>query len=130
MIAVLASGTLFRDPKPCVAKSGKPFVTATLKVSDQQGRAEFIRIMTWSDHTRAALDELQGGAALTVTGRLEVEIFTPANGEPRPSLTIFADQVIALKKQVRKREAADPPIDKQRAGRAAVNDVPDDEIPF
>jgi single-stranded DNA-binding protein len=108
MILALVSGSLFRDPKKLTAKSGKPFVLATVKASDVTG-SDFVKIFAWSDHAREALGELADGAAVSITGKLSAEIYTPPGGEPRVSLSISADQVLALKKPVpKKKETSEP----------------------
>jgi single-stranded DNA-binding protein len=108
MIIALITGTLFRDPKPLISKSNKPFTVATVKASDATG-SEFVKVFCWGDHAREALDGLKEGDAISVTGKLSGEIYTPPGGEPRVSLSINADQVLSLKKPAAPRKKETPP---------------------
>ena len=141
MIVGLVSGTLFRDPKACTSKGGRAYTMATVKVSDATG-SDFVRVFAWSDHAREALEGLKDGDALSVTGKLSTEIYTPPNGAARVSLSIAADQLIVLKKPVRKKEAAATAEGAKGSGMRRIGDSPnapssppnggflDDQIPF
>ncbi|MGO8738796.1 single-stranded DNA-binding protein [Rhodoblastus sp.] len=96
-IFALVSGSLFRDPKSQISKAGKPYVTATIKVSDGT-ESSFVRVTAFSDGVRAELVGLKDGAAISVTGRLKAELYDPGNGAARVSMSIIADQVMVLRK--------------------------------
>lgn len=130
MIAVLASGTIFRAPKASVSRGGKPFVAATVKVADGN-ETLFIRVMAWSDTARAELEPLSEGALVSVSGRLVSEIYTPTGGEPRVSLTVMADQALALKKPQKAKAAPQVnPGAEARTKERSTGDFADDSIPF
>lgn len=140
MIFALISGQLFRAPEVRTSKGGKPYTMATVKISDATG-SQFVRVMAWTDHARAELEQLQNGAALSVSGKLEAQIYAPNGAEPRVSLSIMADQVLALKKPVpRKKEASEKPEERRTSGIRRIGDNPgappardgfdDDAIPF
>jgi single-stranded DNA-binding protein len=140
MIFALISGQLFRNPKSCTSKGGRAYTAATVKISDATG-SQFVRIMAWSDHARAELEPLQDGAALSISGKLEAQLYAPNGAEPRVSLSIIADQVLVLKKPARKKEAPETSGDKPKSSRmrrigdgsgppAAKSNFADDEISF
>lgn len=47
---------------------------------------------------------LSDGDAVSCQGSMKAEIYKPDNGEPRLSLSLVADQVLALRQPPRKRE--------------------------
>jgi single-stranded DNA-binding protein len=98
-ILALVTGSLFRDPERREGKNG-PFLCATLKHLDG-GHAEFVRVLAFDDEARGELGALAKGDALSVTGRLETELFEKEGHPPRVSLTIFADRILPLKKSPR-----------------------------
>jgi len=130
--SVLVSGSLFRAPEQKTSKSGKPFVTATIKVKDGEAVAWW-KILAFSDSVCAELLRLGDGDALAAQGTLKAETYE-RNGETKLSLTIFADAVLALRQPAKQREAkAPPPPDtRTRAERIAGIADPDfdDRIPF
>ncbi len=92
----LVSGTLFRTPEQRKSKAGKPYVTATLKVKDSDGFT-FWRLTAFSESVSAELNRLSEGDALSAQGALKAGLYTPPDGEARISLSIVADQILALR---------------------------------
>ena len=141
MIAALAIGTLFRAPEQRQSKAGRPFVTATLKAKDGEGM-QFIRLVVFSESAQAELLRLQAGDSLSAQGALKAELYRPEGGEPKLSLSIVADQILALKQPPKDREAKPkPPAQDTRPEPRSRNDRcagswqrpldgPVDDIPF
>lgn len=99
----LISGTLFRAPERKVSRAGKPYVSATIKCRDGDG-SQFWRVTVFSESAGAELMLLADGDGVSAQGAMKVELYRPENGEPRISLAIVADQVLALRQPARKRE--------------------------
>jgi single-stranded DNA-binding protein len=116
MIAVLVTGALFKAPEGRTSKSGKPFVTATIRAKDGDAMT-FIRIVAFSETAQTELLRLREGDSLSVQGAFKAELYKPEGGEPKLSLTVFADHVLALRQ---------PPRERKTKGATG----PDDDIPF
>lgn len=104
-ILSLVSGTLHRDPETRAGKKGD-FTIATVKHLDGGGRAQFVRVTAFDPDAAAELAGLSKGDAVTVTGRLEAEIYQKDGEPPRVSLSIVAERVVALKQINREKIAA------------------------
>jgi single-stranded DNA-binding protein len=123
----LVSGSLFRAPEQRTSKTGKPYVTATLKVKDGE-TSQWWRVTAFSESAQPALMRLDEGDSLSVQGSFRAELYTPDGGETKLSLLIVADKVLALRQTPKERSAKptqqrDAPY---RGGAAAF----DDPIPF
>jgi single-stranded DNA-binding protein len=132
VIAALVHGTLHRAAESRMSKAGKPYVMATLSVKEGEVR-QFVQCFAFGDTAQAELLRLSEGEALAVQGALKAEVYTPAGGEPRVSLSIFSDNVLALRQPPRERKAA--PNDRPKAERRAGTwrddrDGPNDQVPF
>ena len=113
---VLVTGALSRVPELKTSKSGKPYVTATIKVATDNA-AEFWSVLAFSESAQAEPSRLGEGDKVSVQGPLKVEPYTGRDGQSRINRTIFADHVLALR-QPRERKsraenstgAADPSL--------------------
>jgi single-stranded DNA-binding protein len=115
---VLVQGTLFHSPEPRTGKaSGKSFVAATIRVRDGEA-TQFWKVLAFSSEAQSELLRLDDGDALSVQGGLRAEAYEKG-GEPRVSLTVLADAVLALRRPRKRQEPERAP--------AAVYD---DAIPF
>jgi single-stranded DNA-binding protein len=125
MIAALISGSLFRNPEERISKSGKQFVTGTIRVKDGDN-SQFIRLTAFSDHTRDALSRLADGDALAVQGALKIEQYLSASGATKIGLSLVAEQILPLKQPPKKREPKTKPSPSAQEHDRAF----DDAIPF
>ena len=96
MIAALVTGAIFKAPESRTSKGGKPFVTATLRAKDGEG-FQFIRLVAFNEAACAEILRLKEGDSVAIQGPLKAEIYKPEGGEPKLSLSIIADQVLALR---------------------------------
>jgi single-stranded DNA-binding protein len=132
MSFVLVSGSIFRAPESRVSKSGKPFVTATLRCKDGDA-SQWWKILAFSESACAELLRLGDGDAVSAQGQLKAELYEK-DGETRLSLSVIADHVLALKQPPRQREkkAAARSDTRSRAARIAGDgvDVFGDAVPF
>jgi single-stranded DNA-binding protein len=124
----LANGALFKAPEQPTSKTGRPFVTATIRAKDGDA-SQFWRITAFSESAQAELMRLGEGDALAVQGSFRAELYTPEGGETRVSLSIIADHVLALRQppKARKAHASGPQSDAPHRGGGAAFD---DSIPF
>jgi single-stranded DNA-binding protein len=137
MITALISGSLFRNPECRTSKSGKVFATATLRINDGDG-SQYVRLVAFSESAQAALLRLKDGDCFSAQGQFKAEIYAKDGGEPKLSLSIIADQILALRQPAkqRKEQAPEPRPEDTRsrqarcAGSWAPGGGPDDDIGF
>jgi single-stranded DNA-binding protein len=104
---VLVSGAIFRQPEQRTSRAGKPFVTATIKAKDGAA-AQFWRVTAFSESAQEEMLRLSDGDAVSAQGSMKAELYRPDGGEPRLSLSMVADQVLALRLPQHKRERKAP----------------------
>jgi single-stranded DNA-binding protein len=137
MIAALVTGSLFRAPEQRQSKAGRPFVTATIRAKDGDGM-QFIRLVVFSESASAELMRLSEGDSMSAQGSFKAELYKPDGGEPKLSLSIIADQILALKQPPKEREAKpktpaqDPRSRQERCSGSWQRpaDGPSDDLPF
>ena len=95
-------GQLFREPEQRTSKAGKPFVTATIRAKDGEA-AQWWKVLAFAETARAELMRLTDGDALSVQGALQAETYEK-DGATRLSLSVVADQVLALRQPRRATE--------------------------
>ena len=122
----LIVGSMFRAPESKIARTGKAYTSATVKIA-ADGEAIFWRVFAFSETAQAALMRLGDGDKIAVQGTIKLEVYTNKDGEHNISRTIFADNVLALRQPPRERKPkADRPAEPYN-GPAAD---PSDDIPF
>jgi hypothetical protein len=92
----LVTGTLFRAPEQRTSKAGKLYVTATIKAKDGDA-FQFWRATAFSESSQAELMRLTDGDAVSIQGGLKAELYAKDGGEPKLSLSVLADHVLALR---------------------------------
>jgi Single-strand binding protein family len=103
-IHALVQGTLFRTPEERIAKSGRPYVVATVKVKDGDA-FQFVRATAFSESARAELLRLQDNDTVAVQGPLKVEQYiSAADGKTKIGLSIVADQILPLRQPPKQRQ--------------------------
>jgi single-stranded DNA-binding protein len=126
MIAfALVTGSLWKPPEQKTSKAGKPFVTATIRAKDGEA-LQWWRVTVFSESAQAEIMRLAEGDSLAVQGSFRAELYTPDGGEPKVSLSIIADRVLALRQPPKERKAQKEREAPYRGGAAAF----DDSIPF
>jgi single-stranded DNA-binding protein len=134
-VAVLISGSIFRQPEQRTSQSGKRYVTTTIKAAAADNSAsDFWNALAFGDTAGAELMRLGVNERIAVQGSLKLETYTK-DGETKISRTVFVDSVLALRAPPREKRPKKPaapeglPIE-------PVNIVPaaapafDDDIPF
>jgi single-stranded DNA-binding protein len=93
MIEALISGKMQGQPSEKMATTGKPFVTAKVRV--HAGDADvFVNVIAFSESACAALLALQSGDAVSLAGSLTPKAWTDREGVVRPALDLVASQVL------------------------------------
>lgn len=134
-VAVLVSGSLFRQAEQRTAHSGKRYVACTIKVAAAEGaQADFWSVLAFGETAGAELMRLSVNERLAVQGSLKVEIYSK-NGEAKLSRTVFADAVLPLRAAPRekkpKQSGSGPQgVAPERASMPTASWLPDDDIPF
>jgi single-stranded DNA-binding protein len=131
---VLVTGTLYRAPEQRVSKAGRNFVVATLRADHRDRETQWWKVACFSETAQAELMRLSEGDAVSCQGALQVETYDK-DGETKLSLSVRADQVLALRQPPRSRERKaneQKPDTRTRAERMAGDgaDVFGDEVPF
>ena len=105
----LITGTLFKPAEQRTSsKTGKLFVSATVKVGSDSGGGDFWNVLIFSETTQIELLRLEIGDAVSVRGKMKLEIFEK-DGQARISRSVFADAALGLRPAPRtKAKAAKP----------------------
>jgi DNA polymerase III alpha subunit (gram-positive type) len=125
MIHALVQGTIFREVTQRTAKTGRQFVTATVRVKEGEGSI-FVKVFAFADHTKDELLRLQDGDAVAAQGAFKAEIYVAADGTNKISLSVIADNILALRQPPKKREPKAKPSPSAQEQERAFDDV----IPF
>jgi single-stranded DNA-binding protein len=136
-VAILVSGSIFKEPTQRTSQSGRSYVVTTLKAAaaDNAG-SDFWSIMCFSASAGETLMRLAVGERVAVQGSLKLEIYTSKNGETKISRTVFADHVLAVRQppKEKKPKAAPKAAPAEQSGESsadkAASSFYDDDIPF
>jgi single-stranded DNA-binding protein len=124
----LITGALFRAPELKTAKTGKPYVTATIKVGAVDNSADFWSVLAFSESAQDELMRLGEGDRVSVQGTFKVEPYTARDGQTRINRTVFADYILALRQPPRERKpkasAASETAQSSSNGREYDDDIP------
>lgn len=96
MIRALITGSLYGPPQARTSQAGKQFVTAKVKADGKDGAVVWCSVIAFGEQADRLMT-LGDGAALSVSGRAEVNGWLDKQGEPRAGLSLVADDVATLK---------------------------------
>jgi single-stranded DNA-binding protein len=103
-VAILISGSIFREPQQRTSASGKRYVVTTLKAAAaENATSDFWSVLAFGDTAGNALMNLAIGERVTIQGGLKLEVFEK-DGQARISRSIFADHVMALRQPPKDRK--------------------------
>jgi single-stranded DNA-binding protein len=108
-LRALLTGILYGSPESRTAKSGKAFVTAKLRADDGKGGSVFCSLVAFGDQADR-LATFPAGAALSVSGKAEVQAWLSKAGDPQAGLSLVVDDLTALKPKPRPRTAPAPAL--------------------
>jgi single-stranded DNA-binding protein len=102
----LIGGRIHGTPVSRVGKSGRPFVTAHVRVSLRDGESIFANVICFAQDARTALAALKEGDSVCLSGELTPRIYQPKDGgSPRPALDMLAHAVLTEYHVARRRKA-------------------------
>ena len=97
MIRALITGTLYGTPQARTSQAGKQYVTAKVRADGKNGESVWCGIIAFGE-IADRLMTLADGAALSISGRAEVNAWLDKAGEPRAGLSLVADEMVTLGK--------------------------------
>src|ERR1700676_4683361 len=104
-VAILISGSIFKEPQQRTSQSGKRYVGTTLKAAAaDNATSDFWSVLAFGDTAGAELMRLAVGERVTIQGGLKIELYTANDGATKISRTIFADHVLAVRQPPRERK--------------------------
>jgi hypothetical protein len=121
-VSIMIAGALFRAPVQKIAKSGKPYVTATIKAS-VCNESEFWTALAFGESEQAALLNLVEGEKCAVQGAMKLEA-KAGDGDVKIYRTVFVDALLPLKPVPRERKP------RSNDSTQAVDPSLNDHIPF
>jgi single-stranded DNA-binding protein len=128
-VAVLISGSLFRNPEIKTSQSGKRYATASIRTAsaDNATAADFWNLLIFSTSVQEDLMRLSEGDKLSVQGSLRLEVY---NG--KISRTVFVDHILPLRAPPKERKPKVTKTAPTAQGESTTNTDPnfDDSIPF
>jgi single-stranded DNA-binding protein len=95
---VLITGSLQRPAEQKTSASGKPYTIATLRVKAGDA-SQFWSVMAFDEQLQITLQEMRAGDGVSVSGRLNADIYKAKEGEPRVALSVIADQALPLRRK-------------------------------
>jgi single-stranded DNA-binding protein len=127
---VLVSGSLWKNPEQrSSSRTGKLFVTATLRVGSDSGNGEFWSITTFSQSAQDELLRLHAGDALSCQGKLEIKTYVAADGTTKIGRSIIADHVLAVRAPPKERKSKSPPAGSKAADAIVKQTILPDATP-
>ncbi|MCA8422053.1 single-stranded DNA-binding protein [Burkholderia seminalis] len=123
MLDALASGKLYGKPGERTGPSGRPFVTAKMRVSVGDGDTHFVNVIAFDERAKTALLALDDGDCVALAGTLTPKVWTDRNGDAKPALDMVAHVVLTAYHVKRKRAAMQDSNDgdERRSGRPAMD---------
>ncbi len=105
MIDAIIHGKLHKKPVARTSSNGNPFVTASVRVSVDNGDAMFASVIAFDKSACMALAALDDGDTVALSGSLTPKVWTPKEGDPRPAIDFVAHVVTTAYHVKRKRQA-------------------------
>src|ERR1700733_4941975 len=96
----LIVGSMFRAPESKIARTGKAYTSATVKIA-ADGEAIFWRVFAFSETAQAALMRLGESDKIAVQGTIKLKVYTNKDGEHNVSRPKFPSNVLRLRHQPR-----------------------------
>lgn len=109
MIDALIAGTLFGDPKQGTGKNGGQYTTVAVRAAAGNGDSLICNVIAFRDSARAALNALQDGESVALSGSLSPKVYQSRDGEHKPGIDVLCHAVLTPYHVSRKRQAMTPP---------------------
>jgi single-stranded DNA-binding protein len=115
-VAILISGSIFKEPQERTSSSGRKYVTTTLKAAAaDNSTSDFWSVLAFSTTAADELMRLAVGERVTIQGGLKLELYTANDGATKISRTIFCDHAMALRQPPKERKPKAPPAGSKAA---------------
>jgi len=106
MIDGLIAGKIYGQPvQRTGTASGKPFVTAKMRVATGDGESIFVNVIAFDGDTCTALLELADGDSVALAGTLTPKVWIDKAGTAKPALDLVAQHLLTPYHVNRKRRA-------------------------
>jgi single-stranded DNA-binding protein len=106
MIEALIQGQIVGEPQKRQTRDGKPFYTASMRVSAGDGDAFFVGLTTFSETAGERLATLSKGASLSAVGALEQYQYQGKDGTDKSGWRLTATEIMSVY-QARKRRTSE-----------------------
>ena len=123
MIRALVTGRLHDTPQARTSANGNPFSTAKLRADGKDGATVWTSIIAFGELAER-LATLPAGAALSVSGRAEVNAWLDKSGEPRAGLSVVVEELATLRGKPR------PPSESRQPSRRPARQPEPAGVPF
>lgn len=116
MIDALIAGRLRGAPQFKTAANGSPFVSFRLSATDRSGASLLCSCIAFSDTARAAVQALEDGDSVAVSGEVAVKTWAGNGGPQRLGLDVLVHGVLTAYHLGRKRKTSESPHDDSERG--------------
>lgn len=119
-ISALVLGTLLTQPTQRTSQRGANFTTCRIRVASAgSGDTDSVvaNAICFDQDVQRELLSLGTGEQVAASGTLKVGIWTPADGQPRPSVDLVVGKVLSAYSVSKKRKAAQPDQDDRQQDR-------------
>ena len=96
MIDALIAGRLYGCAEERAGQAGSVYVTCKVKVTTEDGDTILCNVITFQDHVRHHLLQLNDGESLSLSGALTPKIWTDKQGKTRPAIDLIAHAVLTV----------------------------------
>jgi single-stranded DNA-binding protein len=104
-VAILVSGSIFKEPQQRTSQSGKRYVVATIKAAAaDNASSDFWSALAFGTTAGDELMRLAVGERVAIQGGLKLETYTANDGTTKISKTIFVDHVLAVRQPPREKK--------------------------
>jgi single-stranded DNA-binding protein len=132
-VAILISGTIFKEPHQRTSASGRRYVATTIKAAAaDNASSDFWSALAFGSTAGEELMRLAVGERVAVQGSLKLDTYTANDGTTKISRTVFVDHVLAVRQPPKERKpkaATGAPVGTISPITTTNPDL-DDEIPF
>jgi single-stranded DNA-binding protein len=105
-IEALVTGKLHKAAEQRTARTGKPFVTASIRASAGDGESLFVNVCAFSEPVCDALLALGAGDSVALAGSVTPKAWVDREGNARPSLDMVATEALTLYGLKKRRDAS------------------------
>ena len=96
MIDGLISGRLYGTAQVRTGQHGTHFVTCRVRASTGDGESLFVNVIAFDDTVKDALQALDDGDSVSLTGALTPKVWTDKQGNVKPALDLVAHAVLTV----------------------------------